>query len=193
MPGLELRAMDGRIEWEGRFVKKSVGAGVDLRTISGVLAAAGDFMSGKTVDQAFEEQFPELAKRTGGPAAFEGGFVLFGQSQKANRQLCRDLRIQPFFVDGEVIYISQDTTILKEAITLIRGDTLQSALEQPLGRYQAVCLLDHRFRPGLQVNLREADGRPIGAGTFRLDEAQIVGAAGDQPFNATLSLRPTVR
>lgn len=193
-PVLTLRAMDGRIAWEGRYVKKSLGPGIDVRTISGVLAAAGDFMEGKTVDEAFEQQFPELVKRTDGPAAFEGGFVMFGPSRKANRQLCRDLRIQPFFVDGEVVYVSQDTTILGEAVTLVRGRTLQSAEETGLGRYTATCLLDHRFRPGRQINLREADEKsPIGAGTFRLDEANITGSMGAVPFNATLLLRPTVK
>lgn len=192
-PVLTLAALDGRIAWEERYVRKSFGAGVDVRTISGVLAAAGDFMAGKSVDEAFEEQFPELTKRTDGPAAFEGGFVLFGKSQKANRNLCRDLRIQPFFVDGEMIYISQDTTLLGEAITLIRGVNLLSAEPIGLGRYSVRALLDHRFRPGRQINLRELDGKPIGAGTFRMDEGQTMGGMEGGPFNSTLTLRPTVR
>ena len=192
-PSLLLRALDGRIAWEGRFVKKSVGPGIDLRTIQGVLKAAGDYMSGKTAGQAFEEEFPELIKRREGPAAHEGGFVLFGKSQKVNRDLCRDLGIQPFFLDGELIYLARDAVLLDEAVTLVRGDTLLSVEELPLGRYQAVSLLDHRFRPGRQVNLREASGKPIGAGTFRLDEATISASAGGDAFHAVLSLRPTVK
>jgi len=193
MPELHLRALDGRIEWEGRFIKKSVGAGVDVRTITGVLKAAGDYMQGKDAEVAFEDEFPELVKRREGPAVHEGGFVLFGQSQKVNRDLCRDLGIQPFFVDGELVYISRDTTLLGEAVTLIAGDTIQSVQPLALGRYQVLTLLDHRYRPGRQINLQTATGAPIGAGTFRLTEATITASAGGDAFNATLLLRPTVK
>jgi hypothetical protein len=192
-PALTLRALDGRVEWEGRFVKKAVGPGIDLRTIQGVLKAAGDFMSGKTTEQAFSEEFPELIKRREGPAVHEGGFVLFGKSQKVNRDLCRDLGIQPFFVDGELIYIARDAAILGEAVTLVRGRSILALQELALGRYQVTTLIDHRYRGGRQVLLREQNGKPIGAGVFRVDEATLTGSAGGDAFHAVLSLRPTVR
>lgn len=195
-PSITLKALDGRIEWEGRFVKKSLGPGVDLRTITGVLKAAGDYMSGADADKAFEDEFPELVKRRGGPTVAEGGFVLFGQSQRVNRMLCRDLGIQPFFTDGAVTYISRDTTILGEAIKYTRGgpdgDVL-SLQEMPLGRIQITTLLDYRLRPGRQVQLVDDKGRSIGAGIFRADQVSIAGSIGGQSFHATSLLRPTVK
>lgn len=193
---LTLTAQDGRIEWESRFVRKSVGPGVDLRTIRGVLAAASDYASGKDADRAFEQQFPELIKRREGPAAKEGGFVMFGPAQKVNRALCRDLGIRPFFVDGQVRYIPADEASLTTALVLRRGGenaTLLSVSPEELGYYTARCHLDHRLRAGLQVHLREQDDKPIGAGTFRLENAQIRFSNESTPFDATLALRPSVK
>lgn len=188
---LTLRALDGRIEWEGRFVRKSVAPGVDLRTIQGVLAATGDYLSGVDATKAFEQQFPELVVRREGPTAKEGGFVMFGPSRLANRNLCRDLGLQPFYVDGQVRYVSRDTATIGVLIVLREGDTLLSAQEGALGYYRARSLLDHRYRPGAQVSLVTRLGLPVGAGLFRMDSANITFSNHDAPYWADLDLRPT--
>lgn len=188
---LSLRAQDGRIEWESRFVRKSLAPGVDLKTIRSVIAASGDYLSGVDATKAFEKQFPELVTRREGPAAKEGGFVMFGPSRLANRNLCRDLGLQPFYVDGQVKYVAADTPLLGVAIVLRKGDTLLDAQEAALGYYKARSLLDHRYRPGVQVILADKFGLPVGAGTFRCDSARIVGSNYQVPYDAELELRPT--
>lgn len=191
---LVLTAQDGRIEWESRYVRKSVAPGVDLRTIRGVLAAAGDYLSGADATKSFEQQFPELTIKRGGPAAKEGGFVMFGPSRVANGNLCRDLGLRPFYLDGQVRYVAADTALQGVAIRLIKGGdnaTILSAEEKPLGYYAVSTLLDHRYRPGLQVQLATQFGVPLGAGTFRLDSARLFGGNGVVDFNADLELRPT--
>ena len=190
---LTLRAQDGRIEWESRFVRRSMAPGVDLRTIQGVLAASGDYLSGADATKAFESQFPELVTRREGPAVKEGGFVMFGPSRLANRNLCRDAGLLPFYVDAQVKYVAADTATQGVAVVLREGETILSAEEGVLGYYKVRTLLDQRYRPGLQVVLVRASGAPIGNGVFRTDSARITGSNYQPPFDAELELRPTRR
>ena len=188
---LQLRAQDGRIEWESRFVRRSLAPGVDLRTIQGVLAASGDYLSGADASKAFETQFPELVMRREGPTAKEGGFVMFGPSRLANRNLCRDLGLLPFYLDGQVKYVAADMATIGVLIVLQKGETLDYAEELPLGYYGAKARIDHRFRPGAQVQLVDENFITIGADLFRLDACKMTGSNYQAAFDADLELRPT--
>lgn len=190
---MHLRALDGRIAWKGRFVNKSSGANVDIKTIRQVLAAGGDYMAGVESEQAFDKNFPNLVKKKIGFAGYESGYAIFGESREHNRSLCRTLGIAPFYQDGEVRYMSLEAALLDAAVVLSqeRGGVLLSY--QPLGldRYRVRTLMEHRLRPGRQVHLRDDLGRPIGRGVYRVDSMHAFGGNRTQDYYVEADLLAT--
>ena len=61
----------------------------------------------------------------------------------------------------------------------------------PLGYYGAKARIDHRFRPGAQVQLVDENFITIGADLFRLDACRMTGSNYQAAFDADLELRPT--
>lgn len=188
-----LRALDGRIPWKGRFVNQNTSSNVDLKVIRGILAANSEYQQGKDASLAFEKQFPGLLKKKFGFPGYESGFAMFGESRKANRQLCDDLNIKAFWDDGELRYVSRDAALLGQAVVLRAGigGTLLSHKLQPRGRVTVSCLLEHRMRPGRQVLPFDDLEVPIGCGLFRVETMTLVASNGGPNFGTTAELVPT--
>lgn len=190
---MTLRAQDGRIAWKSRFVNKSTGTNVDIKTIRQVLAAGGDYMAGLDADANFEKNFPNLVKSKKGFPGYESGYAIFGESRKHNKSLCATLGIAPFFQDGEVRYMSLEAALMDSAVVLsaAQGGVLLKASPLGLERWQAQTLMEHRLRPGRQVHLFDDLSRPIGAGIFRVDSMVATGGPRSPDFNTVVDLVPT--
>ena len=192
---VRLKALDGRVPWKGRFVNKTSASNVDINTIRGVLAAGGDYMSGVDATQAFATQFPTLLKKKQGFPGYESGFAIFGESRRQNAQICKELGIQPFFMDGEVRYMAADAATLGLAVVLTAAGNgaLLDASPLGFGRYRCATLMEHRLRPGRQVILSDDLGRPIGTsgGLFRVDALVATGGNRSRDFGCEVDLSPT--
>lgn len=188
-----LRALDGRLPWKQRFVNKSAGKNVDVNTIRGIIAAGGDYMAGKDVDQAFAKNFPTLVKRKQGFPGLESGYAIFQDSRRANEDISTALNSKAFFQDGEIRYMSRDVALLDTAVVLSAQDGGLLLSAGPMGgnRYRAYTLMEHRLRPGRQVRLYDDQGRPIGVGVYRVEAMEATGTNADGPFNVELDLVPT--
>jgi hypothetical protein len=190
---LVLTAEDSRALYESRFVKRSNAAGVDLATYRQVIALAGDYLSGKDSAGAWERRFPERMIRRSGPNTVENGFVAFGPSKRINRMWARTMGLQEFMIDGAMRFIALDEALLETAVILDEGKTIMDMSEEDLGYYNVRTILDYRFRCGRQIRLRDKQGAPIGAGTFRVDTADLTGSNKNSDYSATMLLRPTVK
>jgi hypothetical protein len=192
---VKLKALDGRIQWKGRFVNKSTAINVDLQTVRSVFALGGDYMAGVDADRSFAQNFPNLVKKKLGFPGYESGYAIFGESRAHNMQICKDLGITPFFRDGEIIYIPSDSAALDLALVLtaVGNGALLDAQTLGRGRFRVRTLMEHRMRPGRQVILSDDLGRPIGSsgGLFRCDAMVAEGGNRSQNFNIEADLTPT--
>lgn len=185
-----ITAQDGRIEWANARVSESVAPGVDLADFEAVLRASEETLLGKEPFAAFAGQFEGLLqkKSVGG---YEQGFALMGNSIEQNQRLADALHLEPFWAFGRWIYVPRGRSTSDPAVRLVRDRTLWSDSEGERGYRTVTAPLDHRHMPGRQVQLREEDGRDIGAAAYRIESVRRVFSTWDQSWNDAMALRPT--
>lgn len=190
-----IKALDGRVEWKGRFNNKSSGSNVDLQTMRSVLALQSDYVTGVDADRSFAERFPNLVKKKQGFPGYESGFAIFGESRTHNKKICEDLGMTPIFRDTEIVYLPSDSATLDVAVvvTALGNGALLDAQPLGRGRFRIRTLLEHRMRPGRQVILSDDLGRPIGGsgGLFRADAVVATGGIRTASFEMESDLSPT--
>jgi hypothetical protein len=186
----DLTALDGRLEWEEARVSESIAPGIDLSTLQDVLKASEDVILGKQPFDAFAERFQELAA-VKGVSGYEQGFALMGPSRDVNASITDLLGADMWWVDGEQKLLPKGRTLSDPAIVLVRGETLLSETRVARGYSDALTWLDPRFAVGLQVQLREKDGRPIRALAHRVEAATFDASTWERAWYARLRLRPS--
>lgn len=186
----EITALDGRLEWEEARVSETIVPGVELSTYLDVLKASEDVIMGKQPLEAFAERFRDLAQIKG-VNGYEQGFALTGPSRDVNQSIMDLLGVDIFFVDGIEKWLPKGRCLSDPAIVLVRGETLLSETRVARGYSDALTWLDPRFTVGLQVQLREQDGRPIRALAHRVESATFDASTWERAWYARLRLRPS--
>ena len=187
-----IRSQDNRLPWQNAFVSSPVAPGISLRDVNRVLEASQQFLEGTLAEEAFTEQFPELLLKK--PAAgFRNGFVLHGNPQQDASNIADTLRIEYYYLNGALVYTPKGSATSNVAVRLSKANNLLTAATGDRGFVTATTLLDHRIKPGRQVQLCEKnDITPIGGGIFRVDSVTHRGSNFDNAFNSVPILRPSV-
>ena len=201
-PTTTLRAQDGRYPWQNGFVSEEVAPGVTYRDMDLVQALSQGYLEGDVGAEQINAKVPELLARKDF-AGYANGRVLSGNTRDQEKRMAETLGLKLFWDRGRRVYLDVDAVTQDEAVVLkyvgkkrIADQTptpggLLSWQEGSRGMMDARCLLNYRLTPGRPVFLRDANNKPIGEGTFRVEHVRHSGAVKAVTYYSDVLLRPT--
>lgn len=151
------------------------------------LAGAAMGMDTSTVEQNVARALPNSRK-----VSTLNGAVFVGPAKDAANEAADALGMEWSEDDGKMILVPRGTFTTDFAVVLNPSTgLLEDPVAEEFDRYSVRFLLNPKVRPGRQVQLQDAEFKPVGAGVFRADvvDAQFDTHGGD--FTMSARLRPT--
>jgi hypothetical protein len=200
VPTTTIEAQDGRYPWQNGFVSEEMAPGVTYRDWGLITQISEGYLTGAISTEEIQAQTPELLTRKnfGG---YLNGRVLTGDAALREQEMAETLGLTCFFDRGQKIYLNLNAVTQAEAVVLRLVGAPRSTVPTPggllsytepddRGFVQVHTLLNHRLSPGRQVQVFDADGVPVGAGTFRCEYVKHSGSTFDATYNSDAVLRP---
>lgn len=200
VPTTTIEAQDGRYPWQNGFVSEEMAPGVTYRDWGLITQLSEGYLTGAISTEEINAKTPELLTRKNF-AGYLNGRVLTGDSARREAEIAETLGLTCFFDRGQKIYLDLNAVTQAEAVVLrlvgkprqtepTPGGLLSYTEPDDRGFVQVRTLLNHRLSPGRQVQVFDADGRSVGAGTFRCEYVKHSGSTHDATFNSEAVLRP---
>lgn len=186
-----IEAVDGRVPWNNSFASETLAAGgADLNTVKSTLAALAKINQGVQLEQAFQQALPNYQVKKGNNG-FKNGYVVFGPIRDRFDNLFEQMGLRAWIHNGTLVVTPRNLPIPGVAVSLKLGDTLKSFTRTKDGFYQFSSLLDARIEPGRQIQLQDADNKPLLGGVFRCDQCELIGETLGNAWSSSGILRPS--
>lgn len=200
VPTTTIEAQDGRYPWQNGFVSEEMAPGVTYRDWSLITQLSEGYQTGAISTAEIEAKAPELLVRKNF-AGYLNGRVLTGDAALREKEMAETLGLTCFFDRGQKIYLDLNAVTQAEAVVLrligsprstapTPGGLLSYTEPDSRGFVKTLSLLNHRLSPGRQVQVFDADGVPVGAGTFRCEYVKHSGSVFDATYHSEAILRP---
>lgn len=183
-----IRGQDGVLPFQNAFINESLAPGVDINLVKNLLATSMKvaFLDADS-EAAFSEAFSQFSQ-----TKVDGGLVLQGPSREVLTDFLSSLKLAWSFQDGKLHLLRYDGTTLDKAVLLSPATGLKKPLKiRNLGRATASSALNPLLTPGRQVSAVDSDGKPQGAGIFRVDQVEHTGDVLRGPWDSIVELRPS--